>query len=116
MTLQIFLEAFATVNATLAPAGIETPACVATEAAEVRLFAATRGVVVTGATTVTTDGAGPESAAGALFDGALLAGGEGGGVFTILAEISWLVDQLPARSLTRTEKFEPLKLEAIEVA
>jgi hypothetical protein len=115
-TLQIFLEAFDTVNATLAPAGIATPACEATEAAEVLLFAATRGVVTTGATTVTTEGAGPESAAGALFDGELFAGGEGGGVFTILAEISWLVDQFPARSITRTEKFEPLKLEAIEVA
>ncbi len=114
-TLQIFFEAFDTVNATFAPAGTATPAREATEAAEVLLFVATRGVVTTGATIVSTDGAGPESAVVALFTGELFAGA-GGAVFTVVASTFCDVDQLPARSLTRTEKFEPLKLEAIEVA
>jgi hypothetical protein len=83
-------------------------------APDVLLFVATRGVVITGVTTVTTDGAGPESAAGVLFAGGML--GAGGGVFTMVASTFCDVDQLPARSLTRTEKFEPLSVEAIAVA
>ena len=84
-------------------------------APDVLLFAATRGVVTTGATTVTTDGAGPESAAGALLAGELFTGADGA-VFTVVATMLCDADQLPARSLTRTEKLDPLNAEVIEVA
>ena len=83
-------------------------------APDVLLFVATRGVFTSGVTTVTADGAGPESAAGALLAGELFTGADGA-VFTVVAAMLCEPDQLPARSLTRTVKFDPLSVEAIAV-